>query len=118
MVAAKYNFVCEQGSKFERVLTLKDPEGEPLDLDGYSIVMQVRRDIRSDDVIVELSTDTEEITIGEDGQVTLFLSASVTADITSDGVYDIELIPPSGPEHAEKVLRGVFRLEREVTRDD
>lgn len=118
MVAAKYNFVCEQGSKFERVLTLKDPEGEPLDLTGYSIVMQVRRDIRSDTVVVELSSEGGEITIGEDGQITLFLPASTTADITSDGVYDIELIPPSGANYAEKVLRGLFRLEREITRDD
>jgi hypothetical protein len=118
MVAAKYNFLCEQGAKFERVLTLKDPDGEPLDLTGYSIAMQVRRDVRSDTVVVELTTDEDGgITIGEDGQITLFLPASATAELTADGVYDMELIPPSGPDYAEKVLRGVFRVEREVTRD-
>lgn len=117
MVAAKYNFLCEQGAKFERVLTLTDPEGEALDLTGYSIAMQVRRDVRSDTVVVELSTEGGEITIGEDGQITLFLPATVTAELESDGVYDLELVPPSGPEYAEKVLRGLFRVEREVTRD-
>ena len=55
--------------------------------------------------------------IWEDSKITLFLPATLTAELPSDGVYDLEMIPPSGPEYAEKVLRGAFRVEREVTRD-
>jgi hypothetical protein len=44
----------------------------------------------------------------------LYASAELTEDLTSSGVYDVEMIAPGGD--VTRVLEGKFRLSKEVTR--
>lgn len=115
MLAGIYNFTCEQGSTFTRVITLYEPDGTtPYDLTGYTARMQVRRETEESSVLVELTTANGRIVLGgEEGTITLSLGASTTASLDDDGVYDLEIV--SGA-NVHKVLKGVFRLDYEVTR--
>ena len=78
--------------------------------------MQVRRDIEDSTVIIELSTSNGGISItsATGGIMQLSLSSTQTAALTLGGVYDLELINSSGA--IERLLRGEFVLDKEVTR--
>lgn len=115
MLAGIYNFTCEQGANFTRIITLYEPDGEtPYNLTGYQARMQVRREVDESTILVELTTANGRITLGgAAGTITLNLTASVTAAINDDGVYDLEIV--SGA-NVHRVLKGLFRLDYEVTR--
>ena len=127
MLAGNYNMTCQQGSTFIRSIELEqpdlfeDPTGntfEPFDLTGYAAKMQVRRTIDSSSVLLELSTSNGALTINPSGALTneiyINVSASVTASVSTSGVYDLEIISPSGI--VTRILQGEFFLSPEVTR--
>jgi len=114
MSAGSYNITCEQGATFSRTLTIKDSNGDARDLSDYTARMQVRRRVSDTATLIELTTENSRITLNENGQIALNLSATVTSGITDDGVYDLEIIASDGT--VERVVEGSFVLSREVTR--
>lgn len=121
MIAGTYNILCEQGTTFTRVLLIEQPTVEdptvyePYSLVGHTARMQVRRTIESSTSLITLTTENGRISIdGDDGQITLVISAADTATLTSSGVYDLEIIDSSG--NVSRVVQGLFTLSPEVTR--
>ena len=115
MLAGTYKITCDQGATFERVITVRDSTGTPMNLTGYTARMQVRPEIESSTTLVELTTANGRITLGGVlGTITLSMNAATTAAITDDGVYDLEIISSGGAVH--RVLKGRFVLDLEVTR--
>lgn len=127
MLAGNYNMTCQQGSTFTRLIELEqpdvvaDPTGntfEPFNLAGYSARMQVRRTIDSQNFLLELTTQNGSLTInpteGAENQIYIDVSASVTASVSTSGVYDLEIVSPDGT--VSRVLQGTFTLSPEVTR--
>ena len=115
MLAGNYNFTIDQGAHFERVITVRNPDDSLYDLTNYTARMQIRTEIDSTSALITLTTENGKITLGdEDGTITLVLLASETADLETDGVYDIEIIAPDNKVY--RVLKGKIRLELEVTR--
>lgn len=116
MLAGKYNIVCDQGSTFTRTLEIKTYEGTVFSLAGYTARMEVRRTLDASSTIVSLTTANGRISInGALGVITLSLTASETASLTQSGVYDLEIVKTATGE-VYKVVRGEFRLEKEVSR--
>ena len=78
--------------------------------------MQIRREIDSTSTLLELTTENARIVIYPSlGAIELKLSASETSALTRGGFYDLEIVKTSTGE-VQKVIRGEFRLEKEVTR--
>ena len=76
--------------------------------------MQIRRDITATEIMVTLTTENGKISLGgNNGQISVVLSASDTAQITRNGVYDLELAVGST---VYRLLRGAVTLIPEVTR--
>jgi hypothetical protein len=116
MAAGIYNFICEQGATFNRTFTVKDAAGDPLDLTDFIARMQVRRDIDAAEPMIELTTENGGIELGgEEGTVSLFISAGDTSDIPRSGVYDIEIQSGQNGE-TSRILKGQFILDPEVTK--
>ena len=116
MLAGRYNMVCDQGSTFERIIEIKDADGVVFPLTGYTARMQIRRDIDATTPLMELTNANGRLSInGALGAITVTLTPTLTATITRSGVYDLEIVKTSTSE-VHKVLRGEFRLEKEVTR--
>ena len=114
MPAGLYNFLCEQGVTFRRTITLTDATNLPIDLEGAIARMQVRKDVKSDVVLIELSTENGRIQIGEEpGTLVLYISSDDTSTIERGGVYDLEIYTGSDDL---RVLKGKFDLDPEVTR--
>jgi tRNA threonylcarbamoyladenosine modification (KEOPS) complex Pcc1 subunit len=124
MIAGTYNILCQQGSSFGRVIALEQPrtptEENPAEYEIYSLLnhtarMQVRRTVDSATPLITLTTENGRIFIGgNDGLITLIISAADTAALTSSGVYDLEIISASGL--VSRVIQGTFTLSPEVTR--
>ena len=121
MIAGNYNILCEQGTTFTRVIaieqpTTEDPEVyEPYSLVGHTARMQVRRTIESSTVLISLTTENGRISIDElGGVITLTINPEDTAELTSSGVYDLEIIDADG--NVSRVVQGTFTLSMEVTR--
>lgn len=114
MSAGAYDITCEQGATFSRTLTVKDSNGVARDLSGYTARMQVRRTTSSSTTLVELTTENGRISLNSNGEISLSLSATETAALTDEGVYDLEIEDSSG--NVERVVEGAFNLDLEVTR--
>lgn len=114
MSAGAYDITCEQGATFSRTLTVKDSNGDARDLSDYTARMQVRRTTSSSTTLVELTTENGRISLNSDGEISLSLSATETAALTDEGVYDLEIEDSSG--NVERVVEGSFNLDLEVTR--
>ena len=113
MISGVYNIRCDQGSTLRRVITVTQSDGTPVDLTGYGARMQVRRRITSTDALLDLNTEDGGIELGgEDGTITISISASQTAEVARSGVYDLELVNGAT---VTKILRGQFILQPEVT---
>jgi hypothetical protein len=80
--------------------------------------MQVRKTIPSSTVVLDLSTQTGEITLGGvDGSIEIEVSAEVMEDLQGTYRYDLELVDPAGVyDVVYGVVRGDFKVRPEVTR--
>jgi len=125
MIAGTYNMTCEQGTTFTRIIKLKEPDpADPtgstyldFDLQNYTARMQVRRTQSSTTPQVELTTENGRIEIepaGATGLIRLYMDDATTAALTSDGVYDLEIVSATGV--VSRVIQGTFTLSLEVTR--
>jgi hypothetical protein len=124
--AGIYNITCEQGSTFNRLIEIEepdleaDPTGEtfaPFNLENYTARMQVRRTIDSSSVLVYLTTENGGLEVNpgaQTNQIRIYMDDSVTASINSSGVYDLEIEDAAGT--VSRVLQGSFTLSPEVTR--
>ena len=126
MIAGIYNLTIEQGSTFVRLISIEqpdldaDPTGatfEPFLLTGYSARMQIRRTVESSTVMLSLTSPSGGIIISPgtpENELSITISAAVTAALTSSGVYDLEIVDAGGL--VSKVVRGTVTLIPEVTR--
>jgi hypothetical protein len=112
MLAAVHTFHCEQGTTWDRVISVA-VSGAPRPLSGWDGRMQVRPYLGSTDVMADLSASNGRIDLGADGSIHLHLSADDTTALTSSGVYDLKIISPAGP--AYRIIEGPFLVDPQVT---
>ena len=121
MAAGKYNFTIEQGTTFTRTFKYKDADGNPFDLNGYDVRMQIRHSHSS---LAPLDTFDNngnggfELSIPAGGsvknQIALTITATQTAAFTFDqALYDIEIESGS---IVTRLLQGKIKLSPEVTK--
>lgn len=113
---AKLPLRIRQGATFRKHLLWKSPLGVPIDLTGCVARMQVRPEIESSTVLVELTTENGRILLGGvDGTLILELDPATTAAFDWDsGVYDLEIQHANGDVTA--LVFGAVSVRKEVTR--
>lgn len=118
MIPARYDdFSLWQGSAFDVTLTYKPDGTTPANLSSYQARMKIRSQASGAELVSLTSNPAAGITLGGvAGTIRLYISALVTATYGwLSGVYDLELIPPSGEADAFKLLYGQIILQREQT---
>lgn len=91
------------------------PDGEVIDLSDWTAQMQVRAKVDADTVMNALTTENGGITLGTDGLISVYLSATDTSAMPqSGGFYDLELYEPGGD--VRRFVMGRVIVSREVTR--
>jgi len=108
-----------QGATFHRSWKLVESgTTTPMDLTGYSARMQIREKLKSEDVILELTTANSRIAIditSTDTTLSLYIAPEDTAAIQiTRGVYDLELVDTAGDVF--RLMQGAVTVSKEVTR--
>lgn len=107
-----YNLQIYQGSYFLRKFVYKI-NGSPADLTGYT----ARAQIRSSYAGAILATPTITIPTPTNGTIIFEIPATTTAALTaSGGVWDMELVPPSGEDKVTRLVQGIVSISPEVTK--
>lgn len=113
----KRNLKIKQGSTFNDVVIYKagDP-AVPVDLTGCAARMQIRSDIDSPTVLLELTTTNGGIILGGvAGTITLRIEEPVTASLAWEcAVYDLEIIFANGD--VQRKMEGSVTVSPGVTR--
>lgn len=117
MAAADYDILIEQGSTFSLNIVWKDSEGTPIDITGHTARMQIRKTVKSTDVLASATTENGKIVLGgETGTIDVTIPNSETSDLSIKcGVYDLELESDSGI--VTRLIQGSVTVSPEVTRE-
>jgi hypothetical protein len=121
MGITKYNLTILQGETFQLSFQLLGDGDVPIDLNGYSARLQIRQDYAdfSPTVFVNLDSNNNTlenfIEVGNDGIITIQISAQNTSNINDDRCkYDLELYNTLG--YVKRIIEGKISIRREVTR--
>ena len=100
----------DQGTTFSLPVIVSDQNGDPKDLTDYTVAAQMRRSYYTSTAI----DFTAEISLPEDGEVTISLTAEETSAIKAGRyVYDIEI---TGDDQTLRILEGIIVINPEVTK--
>ena len=111
MAAGKHNFTLEQGSTFDREITVQE-NSQALNLTGYSARMQMRSTHDSSTIAL---TFTASVSNAAQGKIQLSASATNTAAV-EEGMYVYDLEIESGSSGVTRLLEGQVTVTPEVTR--
>jgi len=104
MAVASVNIVVEQGTDYLDVFTVTNPDGNPMDLTGYTATAKMRK--------FPTSTTSTPFTVGivsAAGQVTVALANTVTTELDG-GRYYYDVIITSGEGTKSKVVDGMVMV--------
>lgn len=108
------NNSIKQGETFAKQITWNDGAGSPINLTGYTARMHLKRAVTDTIAVFELTTSNSRISLGGTaGTITLSITASDTATLSGDYVYDLELVNGS---NVKRLLQGKIKIDAEVTK--
>jgi hypothetical protein len=118
-IAGKFDLIIQQGATFDLEMTLKQENGNPINLTGYEARMQIRTRHSAQTAMLEITTDEDGgITFPDPatGKIVIEIPAETTAELKAikAAVYDLELIEPQGK--VRRVVEGTVTITPEVTR--
>ena len=118
MAVAKHNFTIEQGSVFSHIIIYRDANSNPVNLTGYTAILQIRKTKEASFIIQELSTTNGYLTLGgNNGTIILNIPSDITHALNFEwGFYDLELYPSGDTTRAIRLLEGKINLNKQVTR--
>lgn len=88
---------------------------QPMDLSVYTARMQIRPTLKSETVLLELTTENGGIVLdAANSTITILCTAEQTEDLSfNTAVYSLEMVKPGS---VSQILTGSISLEKEVTR--
>lgn len=109
-------FDINQGATWQLVLLWKNPDLTPVNVTGYSVVIQFRKTVRGAIVLYEMSTTNGKVTLdGPAGKITALAPKEDTSTFTFDSaVFDVLATSPSGV--ASRLINATIRVIPAVTR--
>lgn len=107
-----YNICVNQGESFDLTATLKDCNGNYINLSGYSVRGKVRTSYGATGVLLDLEPSVFN---SASGIIKISLLPSETESLpVTIGVYDLERYKDE--THVYRVLNGTFTINPEVTK--
>lgn len=109
-MSTKANLVIDQGTTFSTDLSLKDDNGDPLNLSGYTSNSQIRKWYTSKNAAATFSTSINV----DSGSITLALNANQTGNLVAGRyVYDVEITDGT---IISRIVEGIVTVTPQVTR--
>ena len=111
MAAGKYNFTLEQGTTFNREITVQE-SGSAMNLTGYTPRMQMRSTHDSSTIAL---TFTATVSNASQGKISLTATDTVTSAV-EEGIYVYDLEIESSSSGVTRLMEGKVTVTPEVTR--
>lgn len=110
-MAAISNLFIDQGSDYSNIISVKANNGQPLNLDGYTVKSQIRKSFGSNIAFQFNATVFSSIS----GRIRLQLSASDSEQIPPGRyLYDVEITSQTG--FITRVVEGVLIMTPQITK--
>lgn len=100
------------GDSFARTVTVKDSDGNAVDLTGWTFYLTIKEEKTDADGDAVFQNSYTAATPSS-GQVDITLDASDTDDLLGDYWYDIRYKDDTG--FVDTILNGVFRFDQNIT---
>ena len=116
-MAGKLNLKINQGETFRHGIFWKDAEEVAINITGFTARMHIRERLESATTLMELTTENGRIVIvnAVEGEIRLYITAADSTLISwAAGVYDLEMVSPSG--EVTRLIEGKVTVSKEVTR--
>ncbi len=126
MSAGRYSFVIEQGATLNLNVQWNDSDDNPISLEGCHARMQIRPDVTSNIVLLQLSSSLDSsggglnlsgsdgITPVQSGSLGIVISAYSSSLLDfNEAYYDLEIVNSST---VTRLLEGKVKLSKNVTR--
>ncbi len=112
----KYTMYLLKGATFDYKFIWKDEAGALVNLTGYTARMHMREKVEYATPFMSFTTADNSIVLGgAAGSIQIKASAAATSAVTvKEGVYDLELVAPTGD--VVRFLEGLVIVSEEVTR--
>lgn len=109
-MATKANLIIDQGSTFNTSINITDENDEGIDLTGYTGAGQIRKTYTSS------SYTSITVSLGANGQVSMSLTPTQTANLTAGRyLYDVELTSSGGT--VTRVVEGIVTVTPQITKN-
>jgi len=114
-VSNKLDIELKQGEDFYRVLTIKDENGLPLDLTGFSFASQIRAAYNDELFLSFTFIISHQVTNKGEVVMTLAKALSSAKEVNTKAryVYDVEMNDGS---RTSRIMEGVCLVTPEVTK--
>lgn len=115
-MAWRCDIAVDKGSELPTIIEFFDHDRRPMNFDGFTALMQIRRTASSDQIIDELSSegDSPRLAFRAD-TIRISWPRGITQAIPAGRyVYDIQLTQPNGC--TVRLVEGVLVFRQEVTR--
>jgi hypothetical protein len=110
-MATVSNLFIDQGSDFSVIVTLKNQDGTPINLTGYTLASQFRKSYQSS-AYTPFATSIENAALGK---IKLALLGATSSGVKAGRyLYDVETTSGSGIR--KRALEGIVVLSPEITR--
>jgi len=127
-MAIRANITIDQGADFDATIDLSDPSGVPVDLTGYTVASQMRKNYASSTATTTFQTSHNDVS----GQITLVLPkddyttgtepnvvthAGTTSLEPGRYLYDVEITAPVAQNSkTDRVVQGTVTVTPGMTR--
>ena len=112
MSADRQDLAVYQGDDWAGTVTIRNEDGTPADISGYTAQAQIRRAVADADPVVEVEMSATV----ESPQVHLSIPHDETEGLSGRYVWDLQLIDGAGA--ITTVLAGKVIVTAEVTREE
>lgn len=105
------NLYIDQGSDFSAIVTLKNQDGTPINLTGFTLKSQLRKSYQSSSAV----DFNVSIYNASEGKIKMQLPASSSSGLIAGRyLYDVEITSPTNER--KRALEGIVVLTPEITR--
>ena len=110
MPASNADLLVYQGDDYSATVTVRNADGSPADITGYTAKAQIRRAIADEEPEVAV----EIVTAVSSPQILLSIHHTQTSSLSGGYIWDLQLTTPANA--VTTIMRGRVKLTSEVTR--
>lgn len=106
------------GSSCKATFSYVDPDGEPIDVTGYTVRFQLRAATGQSRVLLQTQAPSDNLIDVSPAVWQLFLGKTITETLPPKARWELELVSTTNPEDVSTLGTGILLTEPQVVTND